>query len=62
MRLGKQYNVGEKPTAILYTNIDHHAEKPKNTKTKDTIILDYNSLCYIASRIGWVAMKGIYEL
>ena len=26
-------------------------------KTEDTISLDYNSICYIASRIGWVSMK-----
>ena len=24
--LGQQYNVGEKPTAILYTYINHHAQ------------------------------------
>ena len=34
--LGQQYkNVGEKPTVILYTYIDHHAGTPeKKTKTK----------------------------
>ena len=26
--LGQQYNVGEKPTAILYTYINHHAQPP----------------------------------
>ena len=26
--LGQQYNVGEKPTVILYTYINHHAEPP----------------------------------
>ena len=26
--LGHQYNVGEKPTAILYTYINHHAQPP----------------------------------
>ena len=26
--LGQQYNVGEKPTIILYTYINHHAEPP----------------------------------
>ena len=24
--LGQQYNVGEKPTVILYTYINHHAQ------------------------------------
>ena len=32
--LGQQYNVGEKPTVILYTYIDHHAQPP--------IITQYN--------------------
>ena len=26
--LGQQYNVGEKPTVILYTYINHHAQPP----------------------------------
>ena len=30
-------------------------------KKKDTISLDYSSLCYIASRTGWVSMKGIFN-
>ena len=46
----------------FHTYIDHHAGTPNNTETKDTIILDYSSLCYITSRIGWVSMKGIYKL
>ena len=28
--LGQQYNVGEKPTVILYTYINRHAEPPCN--------------------------------
>ena len=33
--LGQQYNVGEKPTVILYTYINHHAGTPEKTvKTK----------------------------
>ena len=32
------------------------------TKTEDTTSsLDYSSICYITSRIGWVSMKGIYK-
>ena len=27
--LGQQYNVGEKPTVILYTYINHHAGTPE---------------------------------
>ena len=32
--LGQQYNVGEKPTIILYTYINRHAEPPSITKQK----------------------------
>ena len=48
---------------MLYNYIDRHAGTPDKTKTKDTISLDYSSICYIASSmIGWVSMKGIYKL
>ena len=50
--LSRQQNVEEKPTVILYNYIDHHAGTPNKTKTKDTMSLDYSSLCYIASRFG----------
>ena len=36
---------------MLYNYIDRHAETPNKIKTKDTISLDYSSICYIASRI-----------
>ena len=32
--LGQRYNVGEKPTVILYTYINRHAGTPDKTKTK----------------------------
>ena len=32
--LGQEYNVGEKPTVILYTFINRHAEQPNIAKTK----------------------------
>ena len=55
--------VGEKPTVILHTyNINRHAGSPlipNKTRTKGTISLDYNSICNIGSRIGWV-LKEIY--
>ena len=50
--LGQQYNLGERPIVILYNYINRHAGTPNKTKTKDTISLDYSSICYIASRIG----------
>ena len=31
---GQQYNVGEKPTVILYTYINHHAQPPIITQHK----------------------------
>ena len=32
--LGQQYNVGEKPTVILYTYINRHSGTPTKRKTK----------------------------
>ena len=32
--LGQQYNVGDKPTVILYTYINRHAATPNKTRTK----------------------------
>ena len=34
--LGQQYNVGEKPTVILYTYINRHAGTPTKGKTNNT--------------------------
>ena len=45
---------------MLYNYIDRHARTSNKTKTKNTKRLNYNSLCYIASRNGWVTTKGIY--
>ena len=37
--LGQQYNIGEKPTVILYTYINRHAGTLKKTaKTKQYIV------------------------
>ena len=32
--LGQQYNVGEKPSVILYTYINRHAGTPEKTKQR----------------------------
>ena len=45
-------------TVHSYTN--RHAGTPNKTRTNDKMGLDYKSICNIASRIGWVFMKGIY--
>ena len=31
------------------------------TKAKDTMSLDYSSICSIGSMIGWVSMKEIFK-
>ena len=38
--LGLQYNVGEKPTVILYIYIDRHARTPEKQlkQTKDDVV------------------------
>ena len=41
--VGQQYNVGEKPTVILITYINRHAERPSITKRK--------TLLYIVKRV-----------
>ena len=41
--LDQQYNVGEKPTVILYTYINHHAEPPN--------IIKHTTPQYIVKRI-----------
>ena len=42
---------------ILYSYINRHAGTPSKTKAKYTISLDYSSICYIGSRIGWVSVN-----
>ena len=37
--LGQQYNVGEKPTVILYTYINRHAGTPNITKINKNIVV-----------------------
>ena len=46
---------------LVYCTIPLIAMQGYHTKTEDTGSLDYNSICYITSRIGWVSMKGIYK-
>ena len=48
--LGQQYNVGEKPTVILYTYINRHAESPSVTKQK--------TMQYIVKRVVIIYDKG----
>ena len=62
--LGQQYNVGEKPTVILYTYINHHEQPPIITTTvvvhcKGIIVLIMSIIVPSSrTRIGaWVNSK-----
>ena len=39
--LGQQYNVGEKPTVILYTCINHHAQPPIINQHNHCVVHSY---------------------
>ena len=46
---------------MLYTDIiNRHSGTPNKTSKKDTMSLDYSSICNIGSRIEGVSMKDIY--
>ena len=56
--LGQQYHVGEKPTVLLCTlTLIAMQEHRTKTKTKDTMSVDYSSICYIGS-MGSVGVGG----
>ena len=44
---------------LVYCTVPLIAMQVYHTKTEDTGSLEYNSICYITFRIGWVSMKGI---
>ena len=46
---------------VVYCTILLIALQGYHPKTEDTGKLDYNSIRYITSRIGWVSMKRIYK-
>ena len=51
--LGQQYNVGEKPTVILYTYINRHAGTPeKQQKQKNVVHPSSNTIVIIYCYIG----------
>ena len=39
--LGQQYNIREKPTVLLYTCINHHAQPPIITQHETTVVRSY---------------------
>ena len=40
--LGQEYNVGEKPTFILYTSINRHAEPPNRRHYSKRVVVIYD--------------------
>ena len=44
---------------LVYCTIPLITMHGYHTKTEDTGCMDYNLICYITSRIGWVPMKRI---
>ena len=49
-RANRQYNVGEKPTVILYTDINHHVGTPKQ-KRNSTTRYEFRSTKYMDQEI-----------
>ena len=60
--LGQQYHVGEKPSVILCTYINRHAETPNKPETKDTMSLDTTQCFYMGSGIEWVSALLYYHI
>ena len=50
--LDQQYNVGEKPTVILYTYIDRQAETPKKQRKQKRCSTSSNMVVIICCYIG----------
>ena len=49
--LGQQYNIGEKPTVILYTNINRHAGTPEKQRRQNSTLS--NIIIYNNNNIGY---------
>ena len=50
--LGEQYNIGEKPTVILYTYINHHTESSSITKQK-TLYCVLSFVLDVSDGLAW---------
>ena len=55
--LGQQYNVGEKPTVILYTYINRHAGTPEEDSILIMSIMLLNIEPYANRGACWVTIK-----
>ena len=60
--LGRSPWTNQYAPLFLYTYIRLIAMQENQSKrTKNTMSLDYSSVCNIGSRIGWVSMKKMYD-
>ena len=57
--LGQQYNLGEKPTVILYTYINHHAQLPVFVVVVDSHIIQRIVLATEETTVTQVSHKPI---
>ena len=48
--------------ALLLIQINHHAGTQEHNNYKRLDKVEYSSICYIGSKIGWVSVKEIYKL
>ena len=63
--LGQQYNIGEKPTVILYTYINRHAGTPEKQRKQKHCSTSSNMVVIIYCYIGCedeVSLHGIFLL
>ena len=54
----QQYNIGEKPTVTLYTDINHHVGIPKQ-KTRNTTNLDVQNIWTKSSELQYSNCKAL---
>ena len=47
---------------ILYAHITLHEGLTKPRNNRHEKLIEYTTICYIGSRIGWVSMKEVYRL
>ena len=57
--LGQQYDIGEKPTVILYTYINRHAGTPEKQRRQNSTS---NIIIYNNKNIGYIYMNSLQHL
>ena len=53
--LGQQYNIGEKPTVIMYTYINRHARTPEKQQRQNSTSSNLVVIIYCYYIIGYEA-------